>query len=457
MKIEITGEHAENFNRIAEYLLLLLQPIGIANQTQQRTLSSQSSSHRKLRIDLSEISSISTYDVLGKETAKQFQTQKGPVGLSENDYPKFIQFAIQIQETVNLKDLVSLEFIKTSIFEWLKNRYKRILSSTDKFSSFLQERIQDEIKTRKVSIPILYLEIKKPFNIGNVTFEFYKEDFFDKYAKHAQKTKGCKISDENPQNFVNEIKKRYQGIAFASIQICAETHKCIEIAKEEVKKALMVLRFFSLPSFFPEIPSYFGIMGKASLPTSYFFIFENEFPKIIKQVDEKREFRHILGTKELKYVKDLGIDHASKLISKTNLSELEEILLKSIFLFDKSVVSKEFQDKLVFTLVSIETLLLKTVLGSIRKTIELRLASLVKCKATKEEISNLIKLAYKYRGAYLHHGKRWINFELLKNLQNIVWSAIQTVLTTMKQYSTQDELIEFLDSQMEGEKNDINC
>lgn len=451
MKIEFKQEQTNFLNKIALELLSLLQPEEVTIQSQKRTLSSSSFSYRKLSVYPSEISAMSIYDVLGKEIAKYFQTQTGPIGLSEYGYSQLMQFASKIIETADIQDLISLEFIKTTIFEWLEKRYKGVLSSSDDFCEFLKKGIQAEIRTRKVSIPILYLEIEKPLKIGSVTFEFFKKEFFDKLEEHIQEQNIS--SNENSQSGVSKIRKRYQGLVFASTKICAETNKCIEIAKEEVTKTLMILRFFSIPAFFPKIPSYFGMMGRVNIPSSYIFIFENELPKIIQKVDEKREFRHIIGLKELKYMKDLGIDHASQLISRTNLTELEEILLNSIFLFGKAVVSKEFQDKLVFTIVSIETLLLKSIINdSIQKTIGLRLSSLIKCKPTKKEICSLIKLAYSYRSAYLHHGKKRIDYELLRNLQGAVWSALHTVLTTKNQFSTQDDLIKFIDKNINMNK-----
>lgn len=452
MAIELPSQAEEYFNKQADELFSLLQPANLKKEKPEGK--SQSSDSHAFTEDITDKEIIDlrvtgTVDGFGKERSRYFQTKDGPVGLEDDRHTRFEQLVYKLSTRTELRKFLSVESLKATLFEWFQKRYKGELPSSVSFVGYLKERGAEQICARKISIPISYLTIEKPFKIGSVTFEYYTKEFFDQIENHIRKN----VADESGRfnEGIRKIRKRYQGVVFSSISVNAETEKCIEIAKEETEKALMVLRLFSPTVFVPEIPSYLGMMGKINLPSSYLFIFENGqlLPLIREKLDERKDPKWVIREQDIQNFKNQGLDHASDLITKENRTELEDLLMTSLFLFTRGIVAKEFQDKLVFTLVSIETLLLQNQSEPIQNSVGLRLCFLTASTVDeRRQVVDLVKEAYKERSAYLHHGYSKSDFELLQRLQHTIWTAFINVVRMRDRYSSQDELLKFIEEKI---------
>ena len=166
--------------------------------------------------------------------------------------------------------------------------------------------------------------------------------------------------------------------------------------------------FFPPSAFLPEIPSYFCIMGQTDLPKKYYFVFENcdEIPSIHEGIDERRMHRWSITAGEFDKISKLGIGLAAELIFKEKPNEFEDSVLNSMHLFGRALTSKEYQDKIVYALVSAENLLLQNQSEPIRSNVGLRLAFLTESEHKKrKDVKDTIHKSYKHRSAYIHHGK----------------------------------------------------
>lgn len=343
-----------------------------------------------------------------------------------------------------------MSFLYDIVFKWFEEKYKGTLPAENDLIGFLKRNAEKAIKKCTIYIPITFLSIQKFFKVEKVRFEYLTKNFCDKYISNAK----SKISeqgkfDQNSFNvFETRFRKRYQGTVFAAITIEAEQKRCIEIAKIEVQKALTVLRFFSPSAFLPEIPSYFCIMGRTNLPKNYYFVFENgyEIPSIHEGLDERRMHRWSLSAGEFAEISKLGLGLAAELIFKENPSEFEDSVLNSMHLYDRALTSMEFQDKIVYALVSAENLLIQNQSEPIQTNVGLRLAFLTESEHKKrKDVKYTISKSYKFRSAYIHHGKVIEEWELLKSLQQIIWTAIRNAMILSKKFKTTKEFFDYLE------------
>ena len=249
--------------------------------------------------------------------------------------------------------------------------------------------------------------------------------------------------------WMEKIRKSYQGEVFTTLSTYAEQKKAIAIAIEETENALVILRFFSPTSLIPEIPSYFDRMGHTALPTNHLFIFESKYPNLINEIDEERQFQWPIREKDIFIFKTIGLDQANDILTKQKRTAFEDLLFSSIHLFSRAIVSKEFQDKLVFTLVSLETLLLKDTLEPIQTMLGLRLSFIPDLKVEqRKEIIRLIKDAYVFRSSFIHHGKKSEDIQLLQNLQRVTWDTLRIALINKNRFATQKEFIDFIENRI---------
>ena len=438
--IKFPSDSEKYFNEKAKELLKILKPEP-KRENEKNTITSGSHYFKKeLNVPITDDIKYATINGIGMETSRFFSNNEGFIGLSGESYYKFEDLTFKIINDSPLEDIISENFVKNVLFQWLKLRYKKKMSETKEFVTYLTEESYNSIIPRRIAIPIANLEIEMSFSIGNVEFDFFRRELFDRISEKIEVN--STNEKEQKQRFMNRIRNKYQGVVFSSFDIEAEIEKSIDIARQETEMALMILRFFSPSSIFPIVPCYYGMMGKVFIPQSSVFVFENGLPTITEKVEERRQFNRTITYNEIEQLKRRGLNHASNLIKKKKRNEFEELIINCMFIFSRAVVSKSFQDKLVFTLVSAETLLLGNTSESIQSTVGSRLASLHTPKSKiQEEIKQIVKNAYRLRSAYLHHGIRKYDIQLLANLQQIVWHALRKSLIDSSNYLTKAEFL----------------
>ena len=452
--IEKLHEKAEKyFNEKADDFLYELKPD--PDRQKKHKVSNRESSASHVFVskhltdkDIIEFTSTGYVNGFGRQVSRYFFVDELSIGLDENGYSRFEKFAETIYKKREFNSGLSLGFIKDCGFEWFEKQYKGIISGDVKFLNFLTEKSKKAVRSHRISVPISFISIEKHFKIGNIAFEYFTKEFFDKYISYAKgKAQESPNFNENDfQTFEVRIRKRYQGVVFGSITIEAEKQRCIELAKAETEKALMVLRFFSPSAFLPEIPCYFGIMGQTDLPKKYFFIFDNHIPEIQEGIDERSRYIWPISAREIYEFDKLGFHVASNLITKENPNELESLILNSMFLFGRSLTSRDYQDKIVYALVSVETLLLQNQSEPIQSSVGLRLAFLTESEAEKRKsVKDLINRAYKIRSSYIHHGRKGQDWDLLQKLQHTIWTATRNILMSKNRYTTQKDFLDYLE------------
>lgn len=445
-KINIPGQAIDYYNQKADELLLKLEPIKRGLST-GRTPSSTSHLYSQT-IDAKDIKnlSISSVDGFGNVKSKYFDTSNGQVGLCNNNYDACRKIVEELSQKKGLCEIVSYEFLHDTIFRWFSEKYKGKIKQEIKFLHYLSEEIPGIISEYMVAFPISFMTIENPFKVGKVRIDILRKNIFDEYEKKSLES----VNDENEINLIKngiiKIRKKYQGKVCATIKVKAEKNKAIDTAKLEVENALTILKFFSPSAFLPEIPNFVGRMGQIMIPESHIFIFEDDLPEMISSIDEnKYPFWHI-DKKALSMMNKSGIKVFSDLSIKKDPTPFEEICLISIKYFTKAISSREYHDRLVFAIVSIEALLLKdkTEKG-IQENTSRRLTVLNGGNNNQKEMTSLIDKAYHYRNSYLHHGEKGSILEILNELQLKIWTAIEKAVHMTSNFENKLEFIEYLD------------
>ena len=442
MRITLPTQAQDYYGSEAEKLLLLLRP---TLERPQRDTSRLSTAHQPVHTitedQVKNFGTMSTVDGFGHQKARFFHTDRGFIGLVESDYDTFEKFVDQLAGRAEIRPYLSERYIADTTFKWFEERYKGSVEQSGALPEYLISRAEEDIKDRKIAIPLSYVVIQNPFSIGKVRLEFYTKEFFDE-LEQGLLANNAKVDPEG----MKRLRKKYQGTVFATMNVCAEQERCIEIATEETDNVLLVLRFLSPTTFLPEIPSYFGRMGQATVPVSHCFIFEGKLPTIQEQIDEMVDFRLTLDEQQLSVIRTAGLEMLIDLVTKEKPNDLENLLLKSISLFAKGTTLRDHQDKVVFSLASIETLLLMNSAEPIQHSVGLRLAFLASNKAQdRKRMRSLIRSAYDIRSSYLHHGRRKEDIQLLTELQHTIWTALRNVMLNRSRFVNQAQLIDFIE------------
>lgn len=345
-------------------------------------------------------------DGLGRQLSRCFPTPEGYVELTGDDYQSFRHLAYQVVSAGSLADSLSEEFVRSTLFDWLEKRHKSEIPADASFVDHLRTQAHKATRPHRIVIPLDSMSIEVPFVIGAVAFDYFRKDFFDSFETFLLSQK--RNDPEHVQQAVSRFRKRYQGRVYASIQVEAEVGRAIELAKQDVDESLMLLRFFSPTALLPEIPSYFDILGRASVPTVDVLDFADAaaFPSIEQRVEEERQSTLELNSTALSEMKEMGLDVAGALVTKPSRTEIEELLLTCMSLVARAAKAAQLHEKIVFTLAAAETLLLGNAAEPIQQSLGQRLAFLTSDSAdSRKAVITLVKDSYKCRSAYLHHGR----------------------------------------------------
>lgn len=446
VKIDLPQQAIDHYNQKANELLLKLESLKPASPPDKI---SSSSSHLYTQTfeakDIKNIS-ISTVDGFGTIHSNYFETSDGQMGLSGDSYAECKKIVEDLSKKKELNNLVSYEFIHGSLFDWFRDRYKGQIDQDISFLTNLFNKLNKVIQEYKIAIPISFLSIDKPFNIGNIEFDFLREDIFNEYEEKALES----VRDERDVNKIKQgiinIRRNYQGKVCAYSILTAEKNKAIEIAKVATENSLTILNFFSPPAFIPEFSNYIGRMGQIMIPESHIFIFEGVLPEIRSSFDEQKSQNWRITEQYLARLHEQNFDDFMNMISNENKTELEILCFRSIKYFTKAISSTDYHDRLVQLITSIELLLLKNKSEFIQDNVGRRLAFLTETTVeSRLDTIKILKSAYELRGTYLHHGEKTSVLDILRELQLIIWSAIHNTVMITSKFKTKLEFIENLE------------
>jgi hypothetical protein len=430
--INLPGPAITHFDMLANELSLVLSPAPTPTERPQP----KTSQSQRPTIKLSDENLIShqltgTIDGFGNQTSRYFQGPNGPIGILDKDFLRVQKFITALAARKEVSQYVGEKYILDVLFDWFRERYIGKLDGSFGFIQYFINRASIDITPLHIAIPLSHLAMEQSFKIGLVTFDFYDSAYFDA-MESSFRTKHPEAAADS----LKKIREDYQGIVFAHVTVLAEREHAKDIAIFRTEQAISILRLFSPTALFPQAKSYFGRKGHTIIPVDHFFLFHSDLPTILTNVTELGTFNFTVDNQLLSLMHQGGLDIINNLLTKDHLSEYEKYLMSAIALFSRSVISSDLNEKIVFILASLETILLKDSTEPIQWSLGQRLAFIVeKTPERRKHVVTLIKEAYQIRSSYLHHGNANNDLEVTTQLTMVVGSAIRVMLARTKSFS----------------------
>lgn len=441
MEIKINSEARRNFDQKANELLLELRPI-------ERSASKRD---RRFAPDLHMEAKITEKDIIGKikqavsdhkgnEIGKSFCYQGRHIGLFDINYKKLQDLAQAMLRANSLKNFISMKYLLDVIFEWMEGRYRNATSAN--MVKFVLENCKNCIKEMEIWIPIAYLCIEDDIKIGKIIFKTFQKNMFEEWMRI--------VGEKNPdikEAYIAELKKlqsKHQGTAAATIKLIAEPIRAQEIAVEETEKSLSILRFFSPVNLDPELHSYCQIYGKENIESMKIFLFEKEtpLPNIIEELIGKQPIYWSIDKRILLRMSAGPLKILSQLLETEKLTEFQKKILDAVLLYSKSSISKNLQDKLLYTLIALETILLKNSNEPIQQNVGDRIAFFMSDKPKeRKRISKNFKDIYTIRSSFIHHGQMREDLEKLRNFMESACFLFNKLIFFSKKFDTTNDFI----------------
>ena len=387
-------------------------------------------------------------DINGNVSARMFGVRGRQLGLFDDDHKKLVQIAENLQKSTKPNNVVGVDFLSEQIFEWIKLNY--LGKNKEKPIEYILGECEKKIEEIDIWIPISNLHIQSPFKIGDITFQLITKKFMDAYENQLKKAFTDPKDLIRFEHHFERKRSKFQNLAVATMKIEAEIEHAYELVLQETEKSLSVLRLFSPANLYPTKICYIAPIEKQHKDGRVFFAIKGG--KITNETsgfsDKSIDHWNLTDSDLHEYAK-IGLGFLGSLLNKKDSTDFQEKLLESLFIYSKASLAKNVSDRLIYTLVALETMFLKDANEPIQDNISLRMAFLhpVTVEERKLIVKN-IKDTYALRSSFIHHGKS-VSIEDLETLKKFMfdtWLCFIELVTFATKNVTKQEFFDELES-----------
>ena len=380
-------------------------------------------------------------DKHGREIWQKYQAA-GLSGCARLNYSRVKRGKLSYEQEREVNSgAVSIELLEELLFDWiqLKSRNETDLN----MSEFVLSECEKQIKEYDVWIPISLLYIQSPFILGKITFKAITKSMVDDWENRTlSKVKEQKEID-SIKIYFERICKEIQGFATATIRVEAEPIRAYEIAFEETERSMSALRFFSPANFSPTKICYCASWGKQHQDSRRYLLVQDG--KIVFHTngfsDKSRPYWN-LSNEEFEIYRSPGLEVFHFLLNKEKLTDFQEKFLEAISIYSRSSLNKQISDRLIYTLVALETIFLKDTGEYIQDAISLRMAYMQ--PVTVEERRTIVKNVkdtYGLRSSFIHPGQNVTvdNLITLEEFMKTAWLSLHALIPYVATEIKKDE------------------
>lgn len=421
MKLELHPKAAENFEtkilELKNQLRFTLEP----KRTPKENPNIHISGHFDETNIIGELK-LSKRDINGNISARMFGVRGRQLGLFDDDHKKLVQIAENLQKSTKPNNVVGIDFLSEQIFEWIKQNY--FGKNKEKPIEYILNECEKKIEEIEIWIPISNLHIQSPFKLGEITFQCITKNFMDGYENQLKKT----FTEPNDlirfEHHFERKRSKFQNLGVATMKIEAELEQAYELVLQETEKSLSILRVFSPANLYPTKICYVAPIEKQHMDGRVFFaVKDGKITNETSGFSDKSIDHWNLSDFDLQEYSKIGLGYLGSLLNKKDLTDFQEKLLESLFIYSKASLAKNISDRLIYTLVALETMFLKDANEPIQDNISLRMAFMhpVSIEERKLIIKN-IKETYALRSSFIHHGKS-VSIEDLETLKKFMFDT----------------------------------
>ena len=146
-----------------------------------------------------------------------------------------------------------------------------------------------------------------------------------------------------------------------------------------------------------------------------------------------------------------GLKQIEKIHCGHPKTDFQKKLLESLRLYSSSLLLHDFSNRLIYTLTTIESLLLKNRTEAIQDNISRRIAFLIgNDKNLRKEIAKNFKMVYSIRSKFIHHAEQISQdeFNTLKKFIFNVWTFLLMAINDSDKFKTKDEFIDAIEDRI---------
>jgi len=381
-------------------------------------------------------------DADGNQVFVFHETSSGLKGFSESTYEKMEQLLDTILEAEWPSNTLSRDFLQKVFLDWCRS--SDLDSKPGNFCGTLSRQAERAVKTLSAWVPIANLETQAPFEFGLGTISPISADMIN--ARHAELLSSQTGNEEEISLMIDRIRKEMQGWAAVTMTIRAEPEFASERISAISNDTVALLNFFSPAASNPRLQCPVAPLGSEYVPMSHSLVFGEGHFSYSQQMLQQELVHWRISEADVHNLRNNGLSYVSNLVSGESISEFDAAVRGSVLLFANGIVESKWENRLVYTLASMEKLLLKHNMEYAEFNVAERMSRLI--SLTYGEVSQIrtqVLKAYRLRnqrnGMLFSHSEKISYF----NFVSLAHEVIRHAFANATVFQSQEKFIDSIE------------
>lgn len=374
----------------------------------------------------------------GKPTGIAFAEVEGlRTGLIGPGYKKLERLASSMAKVRPFKTTASVKFLRTQIFEWVKERHRG--QSSAGCVDYILRALESAAAEHRLLFPVSDFHVQSPLPLGSVTVSTFPERIFEELE--SKQVDGPSAAERT--EYCRSMRRDFQGLAVAETSVFGEPIRAQEIASERVELAIAVIRFFTPPG----ITSRIARWGYAPGRIDRVFV-TDPMGKFLRTstaiIDRTRPM--VLTDKCRDVLLRLGLSELRDILAQTSRTDFQEALVMGMVTFGRAALTPDLGEKMIWYCAGLESILLRDSSEPILHNLSERLAMFAydTVQERKDALKD-VKNAYSLRSRFVHHGAEIDDREVVNRFAYHGYQVLCRIAKNVHHFSCKVEFVEHID------------
>ena len=364
-----------------------------------------------------------------------------------------IFFNEQINKILKFDDFTSkfsTKFIEKKLKTLFANLIKNVELDVERELKDMISELQDFKEYYEIYLSVDGLKTNTKVCLGRVELLPKDEPYLSEIeAKKSAIVTTLKATDKDKQYYQNmlseEIEKEFRNGCIAKVEVVAEPDRAYEIAKEETRRVIDLIRYSSKALYPIQEDIRVGLVGEHPQSYRQGFIFSKT---ALHTRDDKVGSVSIfeLDGNALTRMEQIGVFALSDALKKSQPTNFENTLIKTIHWFSVALTQDETGNAFLFLIISLESLFRVQSGNSIGGTVAESVAFLLSDNLEgRKKLIKLMREFYGKRSAVAHGGNKAVSDSELYTLINLVGTSIMIAIKKIEKFNSQKEFMSWIE------------
>ncbi len=359
-------------------------------------------------------------------------------GLIGPGYEKLEALALSIAKVRPFKLTASLEFLRSQIFEWVKDRHRGQGSAG--CVDYLLGALESAAAEHRLLFPVSDLHVQSPLTLGPVTVSTFPERIFEELE--SQRSNGPSAGTH--AELCRSMRKDFQGLAVAETCVFGEPIRAREIAAKRVDLAVGVLRFFTPLG----VTSRIARWGYAPPRTSRVFVTDSTTGKFLSTSGAiiDRPGTMVLDDNLRDILLGVGLSEICDILARDSRTDFAEAVLMGMVTFGRAALTPDLGEKMIWYCAGLESILLRDSSEPILQNLSERLAMFAYDTEPERKVAlKDIKKAYALRSRFVHHGTEIDEGEVVNRFAHHGVQVFLRIVKNVRRFGHKVDFVEYID------------